>query len=314
LFVLTAILTRASKRYQWSRKRPLNAANQNYYVAPVFYEWNVFDLFERKGDAVRRSDDYIRSRLRAPAIAEGTPDLPEVPLDFEYVVGSATQLGLPDGSIDYVFTDPPFGSNIFYSDMNLFHEAWLGRLTDDEVEAVVDRSGTSADRRTAERYERLLESAFRECFRVLKPHGWLSLVFSNSTGRMWAVVQRATARAGFRIDPAAISVLDKGQRSVKGLASGFENVVTADLVLSMEKAEPREGHLRPPPEPFPLIVARMVHEAPGHTPTDVYLHAVREFIRNDWDAERLDVHAIGEALREAGFVVDPRTARLDRAA
>lgn len=36
-FAFTAILTRASKRYQWSRKRPLNAANANYYVAPVFY-------------------------------------------------------------------------------------------------------------------------------------------------------------------------------------------------------------------------------------------------------------------------------------
>jgi hypothetical protein len=32
-----------------------NAANQNYYVAPVFYEWNVFDLFGRKVEAVLRS-------------------------------------------------------------------------------------------------------------------------------------------------------------------------------------------------------------------------------------------------------------------
>ena len=39
--------------------------------------------------------------------------------------------------MDYVFTDPPFGSNIFYSDMHLFHEAWLGKRTDREREAVI---------------------------------------------------------------------------------------------------------------------------------------------------------------------------------
>ena len=40
-FVFTAILPRASRRYQWSAQRPLNAQNQTYYIAPVYYEWNV---------------------------------------------------------------------------------------------------------------------------------------------------------------------------------------------------------------------------------------------------------------------------------
>src|SRR5262249_53411568 len=62
LFAFTAILTRASRRYQWSKKRPLNAANANYYIAPVYYEWNVFDLFERKIEAAKRSDEWLRER------------------------------------------------------------------------------------------------------------------------------------------------------------------------------------------------------------------------------------------------------------
>ena len=32
--------------------------------------------------------------------------------------GSATSLGIPDRCIDYIFTDPPFGENIFYADLN----------------------------------------------------------------------------------------------------------------------------------------------------------------------------------------------------
>ena len=58
------------------------------------------------------------------------------------VLASADSLShLADGSVDYVFTDPPFGSNIVYSDMHLFPEAWLGNRTDREREAVIHTSG-----------------------------------------------------------------------------------------------------------------------------------------------------------------------------
>ena len=58
-FAFTAILPRASRRYQWSAKRPLNAQNQTYYIAPVYYEWNVFELFHRKVEAVLRADQVV---------------------------------------------------------------------------------------------------------------------------------------------------------------------------------------------------------------------------------------------------------------
>jgi 16S rRNA G966 N2-methylase RsmD len=115
-FAFTAILPRASRRYQWSAQRPLNAQNQTYYIAPVYYEWNVFELFGRKIEAAARSDEALFQD--APLLA-GRPDN-----DLNYVLASASDLAhLSAESIDYVFTDPPFGSNIFYSDMNLFHEA-----------------------------------------------------------------------------------------------------------------------------------------------------------------------------------------------
>lgn len=76
--------------------------------------------------------------------------------------------------MDYVFTDPPFGSNLFYSDMNLFQEAWLERVTDPSDEAVVDRRRSKA-RRDADRYEGLLTDALREAHRVLVADGWVSL-------------------------------------------------------------------------------------------------------------------------------------------
>ena len=45
---------------------------------------------------------------------------------------------MSDASIDYVFTDPPFGENIFYADLNLLVESWHHVKTNTGSEAVVD--------------------------------------------------------------------------------------------------------------------------------------------------------------------------------
>ena len=41
-------------------------------------------------------------------------------------------LNLPDSSVDYVFTDPPFGSNIYYSEASHIWESWLDAFTGPE--------------------------------------------------------------------------------------------------------------------------------------------------------------------------------------
>lgn len=306
MFAFTAILARASKRYQWSRRRPLNAANQNYYIAPVFYEWNVFDLFQRKVEAVIRSDDLIRAHLAVRPSGSLC--------NVEYRLGSARKLDLPDNSIDYVFTDPPFGSNIFYSDMNLFQEAWLGRQTDHAEEAVVDRTKNGSTPRTADRYEAILTEALQECARVLKPGKYLSLVFSNSSGQLWSLLERATRSAGFVIDPDALSVLNKGQRSVKGLASGFENVVTLDLILTMRLAE--NCSTRPLREPsqqeLTEATSRVVTGERVETPSHVYVELVRQGLRDGWDLATLDFGFVSDVLKELGFQTDSASGRFIR--
>lgn len=299
LFAFTSVLTRASKRYQWSKKRPLNAANQNYYIAMVFYEWNVYDLFQRKVEAMAKSDAYVIDAMGGPLMARKP--------DVDYRLGSADSLDLPDASVDYVFTDPPFGSNIFYSDMNLFQEAWLGRFTDESLEAVVDRTTNGHRPRTAERYAALLTATLKEAHRVLKPAGWLSLVFSNSSGEVWALLQRAIRDAGFLIEPDGLSLLDKGQRSVKGLASGFEDVVTVDLVLSMRKA----GTSDPVPVFKPTEVDEALDEVLAHgahaSPSYVYLNVVRECLRRHWDLAPVSLSAVSKALKSRGLTVEPAT-------
>lgn len=302
-FVFTSVLTRASKRYQWSRQRPLNATNANYYVAPVFYEWNVFDLFRRKVMAAIRSDDWIRVQRGAGTLFDSTDDI-----DVTYELASADNLPLADESVDYVFMDPPFGSNIFYSDMNLFQEAWLGETTDMNAEAVVDRVDTGS-KRTADRYERLLADALRECRRVTRRDGLITMVFGNSSGEIWRLVQRAIAAAGLAVVPELIATLDKGQRSVKGLASGFENVVTLDLVLTMQSADPGAAPIQPPGEKaVARLVDRLLSGSASITPSHLYLEILREGFRSHWDLSQLDLRLVTDHLEHADRLVDRHTA------
>jgi 16S rRNA G966 N2-methylase RsmD len=51
-----------------------------------------------------------------------------------------SNLVLPDNSIDYIFTDPPFGENIYYADLNFLVESWHRVLTNAASEAIVDRA------------------------------------------------------------------------------------------------------------------------------------------------------------------------------
>ena len=303
LFAFTAILARASKRYQWSKARPLNASNSNYYVAPVFYEWNVFELFLRKVEAVIKSDNFIRAESAENEAAAA----PRV----RYGTASATELPLKDNSVDYVFTDPPFGWNIFYSDMNLFHEVWLGdTFTDPAAEAVIDRSQT-AKPRTPERYEEMLVASLKECQRVLKPGGWTTLVFGNSSGAVWAVVQRAILRSGMRIDPETIASLHKGQRSVKGLASGFENVVTHDLIMSLRPHEaPQEDFELHQPSRDDVTAAVAAALEKTDSPSELYVHLLRAGLRADWDLAALDLKAVTSVLLDRGFAINSATGLL----
>lgn len=307
-FAFTAILPRASKRYQWSPKRPLNAQNQTYYVAPVYYEWNVFALFKRKVEAVIRAQDETFGR-RTLFDAEEDDDI-------AYEITSAEKLcHLTNESADYVFTDPPFGSNIFYSDMNLFHEAWLGEVTDHGTEAVVHTTGKKKNG-AEEKYENLLRKAFGEAWRVLKPGRYMSVVFGNSSGRIWGFVQRALRDAGFKSAPIHVGILDKGQRSVKGLNSGSEGVVTLDLILTVQKPEKDERAEEPRSLTIgdsTTLIQSAIKDLPAErtlNPSHVYVRVLKKAIEKHLALDDLHLSNVLIALRNAGYSVDRQTGLL----
>lgn len=208
-------------------QRPLTGT---LYIPQLSAEANVFAVF-------RHQVAQIAAFARSFTPLAGTTATAQV--------SDAARLPwLQDGSVDYVFTDPPFGSNIFYGDCNLIWEAWLGQVTDTADEMVVNRSRTIAEGgKSVQDYGALLAGAFSEIRRALRPGGRASIVFHNSDDKVWTAMLGAAEAAG--LQQTDVSIIDKVQRSMKGYRgrSGSELVPFYDLVITFAPGTAPRSHL-----------------------------------------------------------------------
>lgn len=143
--------------------------------------------------------------------------------------GSSTDLPLPAASVDYVFVDPPFGENLYYSDLAYLTEAWHRVHTDVAEEAIVDKNKYRPKDENG--YGLLISRCFAEFFRVLKPGRWMTIEFSNSSNSIWLLIQNALVSSGFIV--ADTRVIDKEQLSFSQVTA--QNAVKHDLVISAYK-------------------------------------------------------------------------------
>jgi adenine-specific DNA methylase len=216
-FVFTAILNRASRRYQWNAKRPTNVLGGTLYIASLRYEWNVLSLFGRK---LRAATAFYRD-VQVPAGAVRVEQ------------GSATDLrSVASGSVDYCFTDPPFGANIYYADASLLWEAWLGTLTDRAAEAVVSRKRAA---KSLDAYQDLMARSLVEMRRCLRDEGTITMVFQNTNAAVWQAIRDATVDAGLHLVGA--TTLHKSQPSFKGIkgTQDGERVAATDVVMTLSR-------------------------------------------------------------------------------
>jgi predicted RNA methylase len=199
-----------------NRYRPTGYSQVNQYLTGVYYvasqHAEVSPWYVLAGKLSRLSSTFTRPISVQEAVVVTT--------------GTCARLPMPDSSVDYVFTDPPFGENIYYADLNFLVEAWHRVRTNAEPEAIVDQ----AKNKGLHEYQGLMTQCFAQYCRVLKPGRWMTVVFHNSSNAVWNAIQEAMLAGGFVV--ADVRTLDKQQGSYRQVTS---TAVKQDLVISAYK-------------------------------------------------------------------------------
>lgn len=213
LFALTASLpyTSRMRRFRADRKGggPLSGT---LYISSLITPPHVLKTFRRNASTVADSLSPPVDPHRGHVIS--TQDTGNIGL-------------IPASSVDYIFTDPPFGHNFDYSELNYFWEGILGVVTNQKAEAIV----SSSQGKGVDEYRQLMEGSFSEYYRILKPGRWLTVEFSNTKASVWNAIQSALERSGFVV--ANVASLDKKQHSFKAVMT--PTAVKQDLVISAYK-------------------------------------------------------------------------------
>lgn len=142
---------------------------------------------------------------------------------------SSEVVSLEDKSIDYLFTDPPFGDFIPYAEVNQINELWLGQTTNKDDEVIISGS----QNKDIDIYQSMMTKIFLEANRVLKDHAKATVVFHSSKAEVWEAMKKVIYTSNFNIK--STSILNKTQATFKQTVS--KGSVQGDPVLLIEKGK-----------------------------------------------------------------------------
>jgi hypothetical protein len=132
-----------------------------------------------------------------------------------------------EDQVDYFFLDPPFGGNIPYAEANFIAEAWLGRATVPDDEAIISRF----QGKTADDYRGLLADGFAALVDRMSPTGSMTVMFHSASPEPWNALMDALRQAG--LDTSGVLRLDKRQGSFKQVRT--DGAVQGDLLIDVRR-------------------------------------------------------------------------------
>lgn len=153
--------------------------------------------------------------------------------NLQIVKGSATDLSfIETESVDYIYTDPPYGKKIPYLDLSIMWNVWLDlEVTEDDYKQEAIEGGTH--NQTKETYKELIAESIKEMYRVLKFDRWMSFVFAHKDPEFWHLIVETAESCGLEYVGAVPQ--KNGQTSFKKRQNPF-TVLSGQLVINFRKA------------------------------------------------------------------------------
>jgi len=248
LFVFSSMVPQASRLVPWRRGFLTGGPAwtvPEYLILPVHCEFNVWSRFENRFRSMKRGVENRNERL--PLNVRGALSFEQLRHDEgQYYAKRLNAIELtreiPPNSIDYVFTDPPYGGAIQYFELDLMRVAWiLGKEYGDTIEQwwkeeITISRGQGKD---FDYYHKMLSASFAQIYKVLKPGHFLTITFHSTDIDVWNSIIIAVKLAGFDLEK--IIYQPPAVRSAKASLQPYGSAV-GDYYIRFRKPE-REREL-----------------------------------------------------------------------
>ena len=152
-----------------------------FYAPRMWQEVNPWHAFERSFKKVYKGKQESNAKLKDAIVGSSYEDLHKGRANAVILTGSADTIlteQLPERSVHYVLTDPPFGSHIQYLSLSTFWGAWLRFNFNYERELVENRY----QGKTIDDYERLLGEILKSIRKVTKPNKYIHIFYQDIRG------------------------------------------------------------------------------------------------------------------------------------
>ncbi len=220
--------------------RPFSSVwnEHSYWSASEFMESNVWDKFE---SAINGHQGLLKAKAESNKFFKDI----KIASSFEQVIsgkadvyiynGSCLDLmnKMPEGEIDYIFTDPPYDASIQFGELSYMWVSWL-KMNGDYLNDVVANEIVRNERQHKDFavYHSLLSSSFQKMFKVLKSGHFLTVTFHNPTFKVRNATIRAGVFAGFEFEK--IHHQELARPSAKSLLQPFGSA-QGDFYLRFQK-------------------------------------------------------------------------------
>jgi 16S rRNA G966 N2-methylase RsmD len=227
LLAFSSTLNKINKTYHNSKSASENAGNSGpmlyyrYRVAPEIIDLSVWETYAKKFSGVLNAKKEIE-----PFINEQTIQNAQVVKD------TATNLKwIPKESVDYIYTDPPYGKKIPYLDLSVMWNSWLDLdVTEKDYELEAIEGGEHG--KSKEEYNNLMAESIKEMYRVLKFDRWMSFVFAHKDPEFWHLIIETAESCGFEYVGAVPQ--KNGHASFKKKQNPF-TVLSGQLIINFRK-------------------------------------------------------------------------------
>lgn len=175
-----------------------------FYIGETFIENNVLHYFEnRLTRIIKGKTDYLEQFNKNGSLINDIGEVFDIDLmtnkthGYLVLINDAKELKLESNSVDYIFTDPPYGEAVPYFEQSIIWNSWLNFDPNYENEIVI--SDSKEREKNYKNYENDINIAFSEIARVLKPNKYFSLTYHSLSGMEWKAITNACINNGFEL-------------------------------------------------------------------------------------------------------------------